>query len=156
MALAEVGITAPDPVPPLNLAAERTASALYLDGSPATMQVGSRAQHAVDGVLDTFTQASGRFRWQLEIDLQVAREIEVLQVSQPAHAYATAFHVDASIDGRAFTRIGRSTRASSGDTSVSLDRTLARQVRIVADEPSGPGQPGNQMALSEILVSASN
>ena len=72
---------------------------------------------------------------------------------QPDSAYATAFHIDVSIDGSKFWTVARTTDSGAGLTGIQLDAPVtARYIRVVADRPDGGGQTGGQMAISELAA----
>ncbi|GII59776.1 hypothetical protein Pth03_81650 [Planotetraspora thailandica] len=137
--------------PAADFARGRGAAALFTDKTVAKMQPGSTAAYAVDGDPATFAQASDRYRWILQVDLQQVRSLETIAVVQPSRAYATAFHVDVSVDGSTYWTVAHRTDVSYGVTGVGLDSpTKARFIRIVADRPNDGGQTGGQMAVSEL------
>ncbi len=139
-----------------NLAAGKPATALYLDGTTAAMQPGSTPAQAVDGNLSTFAQASGQFRWILQIDLQSTQNVGHLKVTMPATRFATAFHVDTSTNGTTFSTVATVTGTGPGVTTVPLPTaSTARYVRIVADLPDNWNQTGSQMGIAEVGVYAS-
>jgi hypothetical protein len=106
-----------------------------------------------DGDPSTFAQATGRYRWSLQVDLQQPQSIDVVSVLMPVDKYATAFHVDVSLDDSTFWTVARRTDSAGGMTGVQLDDPVtARYVRVIADRPNDGGQPGGQMAISELAV----
>jgi F5/8 type C domain len=134
-----------------NVAERKPAQALFVDGTQADLQPGSLASSATDGNPATFTQATGRYRWISQVDLGRATSLNLLTLLQPDSAYATAFHVDASLDGSSFVTVARRIDASGGLTPIQLDRPIsARYLRVIADRPNDGGQTGGQMAVSEI------
>jgi F5/8 type C domain/Right handed beta helix region len=148
MAISELGVYAAP-----NLASARPTQALYIDGTTAAMQSGDQPGYAVDGNTSTAAQASGQFRWQLQVDLQGAQSVNSLYINQPSANYATAFHVDASTNGTSYTTIATKTATVAGVTQVLLSTPVsARYLRVVADQPSDSGQVGSQMAISELGV----
>ncbi len=148
MAISELGVYGAT-----NLALDRPAQALYLDGSTASMQPSSVASDGDDGDTSTFAQATNQYRWQLQVDLQSVRSIDDLAIVQPSTAYATAFHVDVSTNGTTYTTIATLTGTGSGTTYVPLSSaTDARYIRVIADQPSAGGETGGQMAISELEV----
>jgi hypothetical protein len=151
MAISEIGAYAPVPGGN-NPALNKPAQALFIDGTQADMQANSTPALGNDGNTSTFAQASGRYRWTLQVDLQQPRSIGVVSVLMPVAAYATAFHVDVSLDGSAFWTVAHRDSAG-GITGVPLDSLVtARYVRVIADRPNSGGQTGGQMAISELGV----
>lgn len=142
---------APAGTAPVNLALHQPVQAQFLDGSTAQLQPGDQLASATDGDPATYVQASGQFRWQLVVDLQRSRTLGAVTVSMPQPHYATAFHVDASTDGQSWTTVGTVTDGDWGTVPVLLATPVtARYLRIVADKPDDSGQPGDQMAISEV------
>jgi len=136
-----------------NTALNAPAQALFIDGTQADMQSGSTPALGDDGNTSTFAQASGRYRWSLQVDLQSAQTVNVVSVVMPTDKYATAFHVDVSVDGSTFWTVAHRTDSAGGTTGVQLDVPVtARYVRVIADRPNSGGQTGNQMAISELAV----
>jgi hypothetical protein len=158
MAISEVGAYTPTApaAPQPDLALGKPAQALYVDGTQAQMQPNSLPSYAVDGNPDTYAQATQQYRWIQQVDLQQPRSIDVITLLQPAGAhiaYATAFHVDASLDGTDYYTVARRTDAMGGLTGVQFDAPIrARYIRVVADRPDNGGQAGGQMAISELSV----
>lgn len=152
MAISEVAAYAPT-AGQANLALGQPAQALYIDGTQAAMQPGSVPSYADDGDPTTFAQATGQYRWAEQIDLQRPQSIDVVTIDQPDSAYATAFHVDVSLDGSSWYTVGARTDSTGGLTGIQLDSpVIARYVRVIADRPDGGGQTGGQMALGEVGV----
>ncbi|GHJ41488.1 discoidin domain-containing protein [Streptomyces sp. TS71-3] len=143
--------SAPAGTAPTNLALGRTVHAQYVDGTAADLQPGDRAANATDGDPNTSVQASGQFRWQLEVDLKTDQRLGAVTVGMPKQHFATAFHVDTSTNGTDWTTVGTVRESGWGSTPVFLSTPVnARYLRVVADKPDGPGQRGDQMAISEI------
>jgi hypothetical protein len=154
MAISEIGAyaacTAPD-----NLASKRPAQAYFIDGTQALMQPNSTPALGTDGDVNTWTQATNRFRWSYQVDLQQARSFNVVSLTMPADKFATRFHIDVSVDGSTFFTVARRVDAAGGVTGVQLDQSVnARYVKVVADRPDDGGQTGGQMAISELAVYA--
>ncbi|MBM9506499.1 discoidin domain-containing protein [Actinacidiphila acididurans] len=154
MAISEIGAYAPAPGGD-NAALNRPAQALYIDGTQAQMQPDSQPAYGDDGNPATFAQATARYRWTMQVDLQHPQSVGVVSVTMPPDKYATAFHVDVSLDGSTFWTVAHRTDSAGGTTGVQLDAPVkARWVRIVADRPNDGGQTGGQMAVSELAVYA--
>jgi hypothetical protein len=146
----QMAISEFDAFAPVNLALNQQVQALYTSGSTAQMQPGSTPGDAVDGSASTFAQASGQYLWDLQVDLPSVQSIGSLEVIQPASAYATAFHINASTDGVNWTTVATLTGTGPGVTMINLSTpTSAQYLQVVADEPSGGGETGGQMAISE-------
>ncbi|MEZ0112072.1 hypothetical protein ABH920_006091 [Catenulispora sp. EB89] len=143
--------SAPRGTAPVNLALGKPAQAQYLDGSTAQLQPGDQVSYATDGDLGTAVQATGQYRWQLIVDLQQPTTLGSMTVSMPQQAFGTAFHVDASADGSAWTTAGTVTDSGWGTVPVVFSSPLStRYLRIVADKPDNGGQTGGQMAINEV------
>jgi len=158
MAISEVGVYAPtNPNGNNNTALNRPAQALFIDGTQAVMQPNSVPAFGNDGDPSTFAQATGRYRWLLQVDLQHPQAIDVVSILMPADKYATAFHIDVSLDGSTFWTVAHRTDSAGGTTGVQLDVPVtARYVRVIADRPNDGGQPGGQMAISDLAVYGTN
>ncbi len=143
---------------PPDLALNKPTSAQYIDGSAATMQFNPNAptlnpDEATDGISSTYAQAWGQFRWMLTADLLSPFMVRAFLVTMPSFAFATAFHVDESLDDQSWTTVYSNSAATAGTTySLSLGAALARYVRVVADKPDGVNQTGGQMAISRFSV----
>jgi hypothetical protein len=134
-----------------NAAVHKPAQALFIDGTQADLQPNSQPAYATDGDPGTWTQATGRYRWISQVDLGRATSVNLITLLQPDVAFATAFHVDASLDGASFVTVARRIDAGGGLTPIQLDRPIkARYLRVVADRPNDGGQTGGQMAVSEL------
>ncbi len=155
MAITEVGAYAPTAAQP-DLALNKPAQALFIEGTQAQMQSNSLPSYAVDGNPTTYAQASQQYRWTEQVDLQQPQSIDVITLLQPQGtytAYATAFHIDVSLDGSDYYTVARRTDAMGGITGIQLDSPVqARYIRVVADRPDGGGQTGGQMAISELAA----
>jgi hypothetical protein len=87
------------------------------------------------------------------VDLQQPQPVNVVSVLTPLDKYATAFHIDVSVDGSTFWTVAHRTNSAGGTTGVQLDVPVtARYVRVIADRPNDSGQTGGQMAISELAV----
>jgi len=152
MAISEVGAYAPTCGQP-DLALDKPAQALFMNGTQALMQPNSLPSYADDGDATTSAQATNQYRWIQQIDLQKPSSVDLITLLQPDSAYATAFHVDVSLDGSTYWTVARRTDSSGGITGIQLDKpVLARYIRIVADRPDDGGQTGGQMAISELAA----
>ncbi|HWG26220.1 discoidin domain-containing protein [Actinospica sp.] len=153
MAITEIGAYAPTATQP-DLALNKPAQALFINGTQAQMQANSLPSYADDGNTSTYSQAAQQYRWIQQIDLQQPQSINVITLLQPTGtytAYATAFHVDVSLDGSDYYTVARRTDAMGGITGIQLDSPVtARYIRVVADRPDDGGQTGGQMAISEL------
>jgi hypothetical protein len=153
MAISEIGAYAAAAQGSNNIALNTPAQALFIDGTQADMQPNSTPALGDDGDTSTFAQATGRYRWSLQVDLQQPQSISVVSVLMPLDKYATAFHIDVSVDGSTFWTVAHRTDSAGGTTGVQLDVPVtARYVRVIADRPSDSGQTGGQMAISELAV----
>ncbi|MGY5060507.1 discoidin domain-containing protein [Streptomyces sp. 900105755] len=153
MAISEFGAYAPPASGSSNTALNAPAQALFIDGTQADMQPNSTPALGDDGNPSTYAQATNRYRWTLQVDLQQARTVGVVSIVMPADKYATAFHIDVSLDGSTFWTVAHRTDSAGGTTGVRLDTPVsARYVRVIADRPNSGGQTGGQMAVSELAV----
>ncbi|HTJ69921.1 MAG TPA: discoidin domain-containing protein [Actinospica sp.] len=153
MAISEVGAYAPTSCSQPDLALNKPAQALFMDGSQALMQPNSLPSYADDGNAATFAQATNQYRWISQIDLQKPQTLNLLTVTQPDSAYATAFHIEVSLDGFTYYTVARRTDAGGGITGIQLaSPVLARYIRVVADCPNDGGQTGGQMAIGELAA----
>ena len=150
MAISELAAYAPG-CDPDNLALNQPSQALFIDGTQAQLQPNSLPSYGNDGNPATFVQATNRYRWSYQVDLQHPRNVDVVSVLMPDSAYATAFHIDVSLDGTTFWTVGRRVDSAGGLTAVQLDEPVqARYIRVIADHPDDGGQTGGQMAISEL------
>lgn len=129
-----------------------TVRAEYLDGSPATPLPNGAADNALDGDLNTFAQAQGQWRWRLHMDLGAPQPLHEVDLLMPAAAFATAFHIESSLDSITWENQARVTTVGVGGlVHVPLPAAITtRYLRVVADAPDGPGQTGGQMAIIEL------
>ena len=156
MAISEVGAFAPA-CGPDNTALNRPAQAFFIDGTQAQLQPNSAPALGNDGNPGTWTQATNRYRWSYQVDLQQPQSIDVVSLLMPDDKFATRFHVDVSLDGSTFWTVARRVDSAGGITGVQLDQTVkARYVRVIADRPADGGQTGGQMAVSELAVYGSH
>lgn len=126
-----------------------------MDGSVAQLQPGHPTSYGNDGDVNTWTQAYGQYRWQYQIDLGAATSIGRVSIVEPADRFATAFHIDVSVDGSTFTTVSSVTGLTAGGSQeTTFSSVSARYVRVVADAPNADGQTGGQMAISEIGIYA--
>jgi hypothetical protein len=137
-----------------DLAFGATASAQYLDGTPATMHPFGAASNAVDRNTVTWAQATNQFLWRLILDLGASQDVGEVDVLMPAAAFASEFHLDTSVDGVTWAALPHVTNVGVGGlVQTVLGQVQAiRYVRIVADLPNGPGQRGGQMGIAEVIV----
>jgi len=153
MAISEVGAFAPACGSQDNTALTKPAQAFFIDGTQAQLQQNSSTANGNDGSAATWTQATSRYRWSYQVDLQQAQSIDVVSLLMPDDKFATKFHIDVSLDGSTFWTVGRRVDSAGGTTGVKLDQTVkARYVRVIADRPADGGQTGGQMAISELAV----
>ena len=146
------GVAAYAPARP-NLALGKPAQSFFIDGTQADMQPGSTPGLADDGNPATWAQATNRYRWTQQIDLGRPSSVSLVTLLQPDDKFATAFHVDVSLDGSSFYTVARRTDSSGGLTGIALAAPVeARYLRVVADRPNGGGQPGGQMGVSELAA----
>ncbi|BBH24245.1 hypothetical protein Back11_55900 [Paenibacillus baekrokdamisoli] len=154
-----------------NYAYKKSTTTYYSDGSPATMQVGAEAANALDANATTLAMASNQYAWSQVVDLGQVVDIDKIEVVFGPNNWATSFEIAVSdtsptsgyglltgvteygvADGRrSITRF-----ITTPPTYMEPAHVSARYVRIKGTKPDGPGQAGNQMAISELLVYASN
>lgn len=133
-----------------NLALGKTATAYYIDGRPARMQALNPARDAVDGNLSTWAQATGEYRWQLQVDLGSVKNVARAITYMPLSNYATDFEISTSTDGETFTTVRSVSGFGGGASTEEFAPTSARYVRVVAIKPDGPAQQGLQMGIAEL------
>jgi hypothetical protein len=130
------------------------ATAQFLDGTTATMQPLGAATNATDGDATTHAQATNQWLWRLGLDLGATTTLNEIHVLLPSAAFATAFHVDSSTNGTTYGAIETvSTVGVGGDVQYVLPSpTSARYSHVVTDAPTGSGQRGGQMGITEVVV----
>jgi len=141
--------------PQNNIALNKPATAYYADGSPATMHTGYEADKAVDGSYDSRAHADLQIKWTLQVDLGDIYNVETVNTAfEQGYAgfYATDFEIQASTDGSSFTTVRTITGFTGGTSRETFDPVPARYIRIKAIKPDDYGQPGNQMAITELEV----
>ena len=138
---------------PNDAALNKPATALFIDGTQALMQPNSTPALGDDGDATTWTQATQRYRWSYQVDLQQPQSVGVVSLLMPDDKFASRFHIDVSLDGSTFYTVARRVDSAGGVTGVQLDQPVqARYVRVVADRPDDGGQTGGQMAVSDLAV----
>ncbi|MBI5833500.1 MAG: discoidin domain-containing protein [Armatimonadetes bacterium] len=142
-----------EPVPAGNLATGKPARLLSTDGQRELVPSAfSFARFGVDGLPSTVAQGAYEWAWAFEVDLTRAEPVKRVVVHFPAGGWATEYEVLLSADGTTWRSVAHLKDAVSGRHEHAADGTPARFVRIKAIKPDGPGQPGSQMAISELEV----
>ncbi|MDP9795614.1 hypothetical protein J2S43_004126 [Catenuloplanes nepalensis] len=112
-----------------NLALRRAVEVSGVEGAPW------KASNAVDGDLSTRWSSAFTDPGWLTVDLGEAWAVTEVQVAWE-HAYATAYRVEASEDGNAWTVLYR-TASGSGGTVTVREPAVARYVRLYATQRNG-------------------
>lgn len=139
-----------------NLAYGKPARLLSADGShllPASAF--HFAQYGVDGLAYTSAQGGNEWAWTYEVDLEKVQPVERVAISFGAGCWATEYAVLLSADGREWTEIARVEGGDGKPQEHRLAAMPARWVRVRAIKPDGPGQPGAQMSIAELVVEGS-
>lgn len=141
------------PVPPGNKAYRKQAKLLSLDGS-RTLPVNGGVQFprlGVDGKTDTFAQAAGEWPWTYEVDLVDTLNLKRIKVNFGS-GYATQFELQVSVDKQEWRTVATKSDYDGKPFEATFDPEPARYVRVCAQKPDGPDQPGAQMAIAELEV----
>jgi len=141
------------PIPPGNLAFNKPARLLSLDGSHE-LEVNSGvhfARYGVDGRPETFALAGGEWPWSFHVDLLAVHRIRRIRVSF-GPGYATHFQVRLSEDGETWQTVANVDNHGGQPYECEFDPVPARFVRVCALKPDGPDQPGGQMSVAELEV----
>ncbi len=141
------------PIPPGNKACRKQAKLLSLDGSHA-LPVNGGTQFprlGVDGNPKTFAQAAGEWPWTYEVDLVDTVHITRIKVHFGS-GYATQFALRVSADGKEWKTVAQKSEHDGKPFEAAFDPVPARYVRVCAQKPDGPDQPGGQMAITELEV----
>jgi hypothetical protein len=141
------------PVPPGNLAWHKPAQLLTLDGTRRLEVTGARiARFGVDGHMETSAQAANEWPWTYEVDLLEIFKLQRLKVTFAANAYATQLRIQVSADRTSWQTVAAAEGLTGQPYEATFAPTAARYVRVSALQPSGPNQPGTQMAVAELEV----
>jgi hypothetical protein len=144
MSISEVGAYAPS-AGQADVALDKPAQALFLDGTQAQMQPGSLPSMRTTATPPRPRQATNQYRWIQQIDLQKPQSLDLITLLQPDSAYATAFHIDVSLDGSKFWTVARTTDAAAGSPESSSNSPGHRHAtsassptaRTAAGRPAG-------------------
>lgn len=163
--ISNAGITAssyapltPTPVTAGNLAYMKDCSAYYVDGSIAAMHTGSDQWRAVDGYSDSYALANNNYLWRQVVDLNGIGDINKVVVTFPSTPtayetlYATSYDIKVSTNGTDYSKVATVTGSTGGIKETTFTPVQASYVMIEAVAPSGSGQTGGQMAISELEV----
>lgn len=102
-----------------------TASSLYQAAYPA--------EHAVDGDDGTYWSSAFQDGAWLAVDLGVARRVSRVVIAWE-NAYAKAFTVELSTDGRSWNEVYRTANGKGGTDNITFSPTKARHVRVVCTQ----------------------
>ncbi|HPO15152.1 MAG TPA: alpha-L-fucosidase [Candidatus Hydrogenedentes bacterium] len=141
------------PVPPGNKAYRKQAKLLSLDGS-RTLAVNGGTHFprlGVDGKPDTVAQAAGEWPWTYEVDLIDTLNLKRIKVNFGS-GYATQFELRISTDRKEWKTVAQKSDHDGKPFEAAFDPLPARYVRVCAQKPDGPDQPGAQMAIAELEV----
>lgn len=136
---------------------EKSASAYYNDGSPATMFVGQEADKGVDSNTTTGAQATNQYAWTYQVDLGALYDVSLIGVRFNNSGWATDFEIQGSTDGSSYSVIKSVTGFNPSSTIKEYGFRVNpisafRYLRIKAIKPDGPSQTGGQMAIQELGV----
>jgi len=141
------------PIPPGNLAYRKQAKLLSLDGThELTVNSGVHFPRlGVDGHLDTIALAGGEWPWTYEVDLVDTAGVQRIKVTFGS-GYATRFEFRVSADGANWQTAASKADHDGTPFEAAFDPVKARYVRVCAQKPDGPDQPGAQMSVAELEV----
>ena len=143
----------PAPVPAGNLAYRKPARLLSLDGHrplPANSGGTQTPELGVDGFPDTAARASDEWPWTYEVDLLAPHPLRRIKATFSSRAYATRVRVTVSDDHAFWREVATLETPTGHPASCAFPPVVARYIRIGALKPDGPGQTGEQMAVSEL------
>jgi F5/8 type C domain len=141
-----------------NLALNRPAVMLRNDTSlqlPVSGTV-NVASNGVDGVAATYARAANDWKWTYRIELRPNTFFNKVSLEFPAGLWATSYKVQYSTNDITWTTLANITNNTSAGLKSFPKLTnpaAARYIRVVSSAPAAPGQPGVQMAISELNVS---
>ena len=142
-------------IPPGNLAFHKPARLLSLDGS-RELPVNGAGLHAprlgVDGDTNTSAMASNEWPWTYEVNLLDVFKLRRAKVTFARNAYATHLCIQFSADHKTWQTVATATGLTGQPYEATFSPTASRYVRVSALQPSGPNQPGVQMAVAELEV----
>ncbi len=145
----------PTSTPGINLALNKTATAYYIDGSAATMHSGHEAGKAVDGNSGTWAQAMNQYVWIEQVDTGDSYNINRVKVTFRSDTFATDYDIKCSANGEDWDTVATVNGHTAGGTYEHIfNAEPYRYVRVQAIKPDAAGQPGAQMAISELEVYA--
>ncbi len=142
-----------DPIPPGNVAFRKPAKLLSLDCThELVVNSGVHfARNGVDGRMDTVAQGAEEWPWTYEVDLLdtvKARRVKATFSS----GYPTRLEIRLSADGKEWKTVAAADNHDGKPFEAQFDAMPTRYVRVLSIKPDGPGQPGIQMAVSELEV----
>ncbi len=140
----------PSPAPLGNLATAKPARLMSNRGDYGL--VASAFQFARYGV-DTYrhTAACGAYEWDwtYHVDLEHVHTVGRI-VIHFGRGFATEYRVLLSANGKEWQEVAHIEDGAGGTREHRFDRLPARYVRIRAEKPNGPNQPGEQMQIAEL------
>ena len=107
---------------------------------------------ATDGDSATFVRGCREWPWQLEVDLGSQREFRRVHARYCRGNYATRVRLSVSQNGREWQTVTEIDNDNPAETVFEFPSVRARYLRFAAIKPDGEGQPGVQMAITEIDV----
>jgi len=150
MAISDVAAYAPRLT---DLAPHKPAQSQFIDGTQTDIQPGSQPSYTDDGNPATWAQATNRYHWTQQTDLGRAEPVNLVTLLQPGSAFATAFHVDVSLDRATFSTVAQHTNSAAALTGIALEQPVrTRYLRVVADRPDDRGQTGEQTTVGELAA----
>jgi len=140
-----------------NYALKKPAAAYYIDEVSgqrvvSTTHPGHEPGKANDGDNETFSVSNQSYAWSWEVDLGENKSINLVKGHMHEINHATEFEVLGSVDGQSYQVLGHVENFIGGAYEVRFPAQELRYIELKALKPDGPGQPGNQMALSEVGV----
>ncbi len=107
--------------------------------------------YAVDGFHNPRqnAQASQEADWSLLVDLMAAKRFQRSTITFPPDNYATKYQILSSNDLVNWQILLTNSIDKGGTYQHKLPATTARYVKVKALTPNAPGQPGDQMAITE-------
>ncbi len=120
---------------------------------------GKRYQHsalfAIDGQRDYYdAQAAQEWPWSLVVDLGSTATFSKAIVTFQKNLYATDANLEISDDRQRWQSVKHLKPTVGGTYTLDFPRVAARYVRLQANKPDGPNQPGGQMAVAELELYA--
>jgi hypothetical protein len=94
------------------------------------------ASAAVDGDMTTRWGSGWTDPQWLTVDLTAVWQISAVKLAWE-HAYAVAYHLDLSVDGKHWTTVYRTAAGTGGTRDIEVDRVPARYIRVYGTKRAG-------------------